>query len=171
MLISRRVLLVVSAAGSLLPLKALADPVFPTGMLLYTQRLGNLYVVDLLGKPVKLIANNGYSGNGAGKNDPDMQCLQDNGPIPQGLWNIVGVFNKNPDKAPTDFALKLSPDPTTDVCGRTNFWIHGDRNENPPFDPQSASEGCIIYPRNIRELIWNNQDKFDTKLRVVADEP
>jgi hypothetical protein len=139
-------------------------------MLLYTQRLGNLYAVDSLGSAT-LIAKSGYSGNGNGLNNPDMQCVEDVGPIPQGLWKIVGIFNKKTDHAPTDFALKLSPDPTTDVCGRTNFWIHGDRREDPAFDPHSASEGCIIFPLNVRQQLWDVRNNYGTDLQVVAEEP
>lgn len=35
-----------------------------------------------------IVASNGYSGRGAGKNNPSMQTIANVGPIPQGTWNI-----------------------------------------------------------------------------------
>jgi hypothetical protein len=45
------------------------------------------------------------------------------------------------------------------ALGRSLFRIHGDNAQN------DASHGCVILPRNIRELIWNSGDRA---LTVIA---
>src|SRR5882724_3374991 len=84
----------------------------------------------------------GYSGAGDGKNDPAMQAIHDVGPIPQGDWEIIGI--------------RL----TTDTFGRDGFLIHGDNRDH------TASQGCIIMGRDVREEIWNSGDR---DLQVVAE--
>ena len=59
------------------------------------------------------------------------------------------------------FVLRLTPAPTNEMFGRDGFLIHGDSIEH----PGSASHGCIILPRAIREAIAKSDD--DT-LHVVA---
>jgi len=95
----------------------------------------------------------GYAGKGAGKNNPAMQCVKDTGPLPVGNYTISAPTD---DKVVGLFALRLIPDPKNDMCGRSDFFIHG---ENPAHIGQS-SDGCIILPIYIRKLIWRSGDKL-----------
>jgi len=79
----------------------------------------------------------GYSGKGAGKNNPSMQHVRAEGPV----------------------TMKLTPI-GHNALGRTLFRIHGD-NQRMNF---TASEGCIILSRSIREKIANSDD---TRLNVI----
>ena len=100
----------------------------------------------------------GYSGNGYGYNNPAAQVVKKVGPIPQGKYTI--------DPSCTDAqvgpcAMRLVPDPTNLMFGRSGFFIHGD---NAAMN-RTASEGCIVLSRTIRELIAGSSD-FD--LTVIA---
>ena len=101
--------------------------------------------------------SSGYSGRDRGKNNPSMQAAKGIGPIPQGLWNITGVKD-SPDLGPV--CIILEPAKGTNTFGRSEFRIHGDSIKN----PGTASHGCIILPRAIRE--WIVRSKF-TQIRVV----
>jgi hypothetical protein len=101
---------------------------------------------------------NGYSGAELGKNNPAMQAARGVGPIPRGQWTMTGVENGGPTGP---FTIVLSPCTATDTCGRSAFRIHGDSIAH----PGTASHGCIILPRAIRERIW---DSLDHVLEVVA---
>ena len=103
----------------------------------------------------------GYSGFGPGRNQPDFQCLEDVGPIPRGSYDILA-----PKAGPTAYSLPLSARPETDLCGRANFLLHGDKALEPPFQLGIASEGCIIVSRRTREEIWSSGDHI---LEVVRD--
>jgi len=99
----------------------------------------------------------GYSGFGRGKNSPSMQAARGVGPIPRGRWKIVELYNSQ-NVGP--YALKLfaadaTPDDTHDETGRGAFRIHGDSIRN----PGTASHGCIILPRAVREQIWKSGDR------------
>ena len=94
----------------------------------------------------------GYSGNGAGLNNPNMQSTPFVGPIPQGPWDIGGPIDNPNSTGP--FTLPLTPETGTNTFGRNDFAIHGDN----ACGCGSASEGCVILPRNIREQIWNSGD-------------
>ena len=104
----------------------------------------------------------GYSGKGAGKNNPAMETVRATGPIPAGRWKIVGPPYDSKSVGP--YALKVFADDgklddTHARTGRGAFRIHGDNKTG------TASEGCIILPRAIRERIWNSGDR---DLEVVA---
>jgi hypothetical protein len=89
----------------------------------------------------------GYSGAGEGKNNPKAQSTQNVGPIPRGIYIIGAPYDS---KNVGSFALPLVPSQHS-ALGRTNFLIHGDSLKA----PGTASKGCIILPRTIRELIHN----------------
>lgn len=93
----------------------------------------------------------GYSGSGNGKNNPAMQDVQKIGPIPVGEY-FIGQPCDTPTHGP--YVLRLSPNPNNEMCGRSGFLIHGDSIEH----PGTASQGCIIMPRKVREQIWNSGD-------------
>jgi hypothetical protein len=120
---------------------------------LWKQASGELY---LRGSPVVAPYARGYAGLGAGKNNPDLQCVQDIGPIPAG-WYTIGQATADP--AP--LTLPLQPDPGNEMCGRSGFLIHADNIAKPGW----ASNGCIVIgDRTIREKI---RDSGVNRLLVV----
>jgi hypothetical protein len=96
--------------------------------------------------------SNGYAGNGRGKNNPSMQAAQGVGPIPAGKWKIVSVAD-SPNTGP--FTIKLQPCSGTECFGRSEFRIHGDSVAH----PGTASHGCIILQRSVRDRIWKSGDR------------
>lgn len=120
----------------------------------YKQSTGELFRT---GSPVTTPVAVGHAGVGTGKNNPDLQCVQDIGPIPRGDWTISALTDTPSLKG----ALPLTPKTGTDVCGRKDFFIHGDSVAQPGW----ASQGCIILPKEVRELIAASGDLH---LRVVA---
>ena len=109
-------------------------------------------------KSGKLISNDGtlmcvgYSGHGEGKNNPDMQSVKAIGPIPRGVYIIGGAYDS---KKTGTLTIMLIPNFNNEMFGRGDFRIHGDSIK----EPGTASHGCIIAPRNIRETIINGIDK------------
>ena len=99
----------------------------------------------------------GYAGKGIGKNQPSMQSVPDCGPIPQGTYTI-GAAVDTADHGP--FAMRLYPDPSNEMFGRSGFWLHGDS----VVHPGDASEGCIIMPLAARV---NVHESGDRRLRVI----
>lgn len=104
----------------------------------------------MMSRSGKLISS-GYSGNGRGKNNPSFQAAQGIGPIPRGMWSMVSVGD-SPNTGP--YTIVLAPNEGTDTLGRSEFRIHGDSIAN----PGSASHGCVILPRAVRETIWKSGD-------------
>lgn len=100
----------------------------------------------------------GYSGHGAGKNNPDLQDDAGIGPIPRGFWHMTGLESGGPTGP---FTIILDPEPGTVTFGRTLFRIHGDSKAH----PGSASHGCVILGPQVRHDIWNSGDHL---LDVVA---
>ena len=100
----------------------------------------------------------GYSGSlsKGGKNDPSKQCEHDIGPIPRGRYTVGP-----PGPGPSPYSLRLMPNSSNHMCGRSNFLIHGDSVSH----PGDASEGCIILSRNEREAIV----KTGLNLLLVTD--
>jgi Protein of unknown function (DUF2778) len=100
----------------------------------------------------------GYSGNGRGKNNPSMRGVAGVGPIPVGKWRIVEKYDSHNvgPYALTLHAVDATPDDDThDATGRGSFRIHGDSIRA----PGTASKGCIILPRNLRQRIWESGDR------------
>lgn len=115
----------------------------------------------LLSRNGKVISR-GYSGNGRGKNNPALEGVAGIGPIPAGVWKVESKYD-SPNVGP--YALKLiavdaTLDDTHDKTGRGAFRIHGDSIKA----PGTASRGCIILPRQVREQIWKSGDR---DLKVV----
>jgi hypothetical protein len=107
-------------------------------MLTYHQSTGELFNdMDRMAR--------GYSGSPEGKNDPSKESVRNVGPIPAGMWKIGEVYNS---KRVGPFCIRLEP-VDHDAHGRTHFLIHGDSIRN----PGTASKGCIIMPRKIRNKI------------------
>lgn len=108
-------------------------------------------------KTGRLISNSGelvgvgYSGSPLAKNNPELQQIRDQGPIPRGMYMIsapVDTVTHGP------YVLPLAPDAANTMFGRSGFLIHGDS----VVSPGSASEGCIIMARMVREDVWNSGD-------------
>jgi len=119
----------------------------------YQQSTGQLTAPD------GTIAGIGYSGNGPDLDSPAGQGDIGHGPIPQGYWS-VGEFSDHPLLGPV--SAPLAPDPGNDMDGRDGgFFIHGD---NAAMN-HTASEGCIILARPLREAI---RDSGDSSLLVIA---
>lgn len=100
----------------------------------------------------------GYSGQPACKNDPTKCSAHNEGPIPPGLYRIgdpVDTETHGP------YVLPLSPDDGNEMYGRSGFLIHGDSVAH----PGTASHGCIIMPRKVREVIHESGDRL---LEVTA---
>ena len=94
----------------------------------------------------------GYSGRGADLNNPSGEADVAQGPIPEGMWTIGAFFNDPGGKGP--IVCHLTPYPETDTFGRSGFMIHGDNSEA----NHTASEGCIILARPLREAIEASGD-------------
>lgn len=101
----------------------------------------------------------GYSGHGEGKNNPTLQHVHNVGPIPCGDYTI-GPPRNSKKRGP--YVLPLMPDPTNEMFERSAFLIHGDSIKT----PGTASEGCIILSRKVREAIWASEDK---RLKVIEE--
>lgn len=97
------------------------------------------------------IEGRGYSGAGDGKNNPSMQDVPNVGPIPVGLYTIEEPIDT---KTHGPYVMHLMPDAENDMFGRSAFMMHGDSVVN----PGTASEGCIIMPRTVREKVWQSGD-------------
>lgn len=121
----------------------------------YAQRSGELQ------QDGKTVAT-GYSGAGAGKNNPALENVPNVGPIPQGDWTIAGPPADTVDHGP--YVLKLNPAVGTETFGRSGFLMHGDSKEH----PGCASHGCVILPRAVREQVWTSGDR---ELEVLAEIP
>lgn len=98
----------------------------------------------------------GYSGTGAGRNDPEMQNVPDVGPLPQGDYDIGPEYE---DAHLGPCVMALTPREGTNTFGRSLFRIHGDNARN------DASHGCVILGPSIRYEI---SDSGDTELTVTA---
>lgn len=116
-----------------------------------------------LSRDGKFVAK-GYSGKGRGKNNPALQGMAGIGPLPAGRYRIVRRY----DSARVGpYALALDPvdavpgNDRHEPTGRSAFRIHGDSVRQ----PGTASRGCIILPRAVRERIWTSGDR---DLEVVA---
>lgn len=129
-------------------------------MWIYKQSTGELFRKRSVAVAPTLVAQ-GFAGVGAGRNNPDLQCQEDVGPIPRGKYKISGIKSQ-----PTEMSLVLIPDPATDMCSpaRSGFLIHGDRAPGVALNPNVASSGCIILAKDIRTSI---NESGDTDLEVI----
>jgi RHS repeat-associated protein len=138
----------------------------PSGLdWIYHQASGKMnHVDDQTGETTEVCT--GYSGHNFGLNNPFAQDIpggpkdSDAGPLPQGSYTIGPLQNNEtgtgvvlPD------SMRLIPDPTNDMFGRSGFLIHGGNMKN-----KSSSQGCIVLPQDCRITIGSSNDKV---LRVV----
>lgn len=98
----------------------------------------------------------GYSGTGAGRNNPAMQAVHDVGPLPEGFY-LIGPAYEHPKLGP--LTMNLIPDIDNQMFGRSDFRMHGD---NATHD---ASEGCIVMEHGVRLRLSQSTDR---RLQVIA---
>jgi hypothetical protein len=101
----------------------------------------------------------GYSGHGAGLNNPAMEGAAGVGPIPAGHWKIEPARDGG-HLGP--LVMDLDPVPPFNAHGRTLFRIHGDNGHG----DHSASDGCIILDHPFRQQIATAVAHGDTTLIV-----
>lgn len=110
-----------------------------------------------LSRDGKLVSR-GYSGKGRGMNNPAMQCVQGIGPLPRGRWKLMNIYD-SANVGPRCITLWKADDAKFDdfdqATGRGAFRIHGDSIRA----PGTASKGCIILPRAVREAMWASGDR------------
>jgi hypothetical protein len=111
----------------------------------YHQADGTLY--DPQGNAV---ASDAYSGAGVGRNNSAMEQMPNVGPIPRGTYQIEHSRH-SPRTGPV--SMNLTPQPGNQMFGRSAFMIHGDNRTH------TASQGCIILRRDLREQIDRSDDK------------
>ena len=78
--------------------------------------------------PGPVLKSKGYAGGNCGKNpeginNADMQSVHDIGPLPEGLYTrgkLVPQSHLGRD------AIALIPDPSNEMHGRGDFYLHGD---------------------------------------------
>ena len=91
----------------------------------------------------------GYSGAGDGKNNPADEAIQGVGPIPTGSYTIGQPYDTTTHGP---FVMRLTPAADNQMDGRSGFLMHGDNATH------TASQGCIIMPRNVREQVAASGD-------------
>lgn len=126
-------------------------------VLVYGQSSGRLSLADQGGEGSSSSLGRGYSGASPYVNSPDAEALVARGPIPRGSYKLVGPFD-HVRLGPV--VWYLAPEKSNNMHGRSGFFIHGD-NE---FGNQTASRGCIILARSIRDKI---RDSGATLLQVL----
>ena len=100
----------------------------------------------------------GYAGHELGKNNPQLQNIKNVGPLPTGIYTIE---QPGDDPVVGRYAMRLCPDPTNDMYGRADFFIHGDN----PNHIGESSDGCIVVALGVRQEIW---DSNDHTLKVIS---
>lgn len=94
-----------------------------------------------------------YSGRGFGLDNPAAEKMAGVGPIPRGEYHIG--LPQNPVGHLGPLAMPLLPTAATNDFGRNGFFMHGD---NMSLD-HSASHGCIVAGRSIREMVAVSTDR------------
>lgn len=89
----------------------------------------------------------GYSGTGVGRNNPNLEPIHNEGPIPRGKYTIGPSHTED---VLGQVVMNLTPG--FDAYGRTDFRIHGDNEQH------DASHGCIILPRWARQAVAASGD-------------
>jgi hypothetical protein len=107
--------------------------------------------------PDMAVAGSGYSGQPPHVNDTAAVDLKNEGPLPPG-WYTMGQPVEGTHLGP--LSLPLEPDAENEMHGRGGFYCHGDSIDHPGY----ASDGCIILPRSVRDVLAASSDR---RLRVV----
>jgi|SRR5208337_845460 len=99
----------------------------------------------------------GYAGGACGSrpdaiNNPAYQYTKGIGPLPTGLYTM-GDAVEGSHLGP--LAIPLTPDPSNDMQGRDDFYIHADTIGH----PRCASNGCIVLSHATRVLLSQSSDR------------
>lgn len=111
----------------------------------------------------------GYSGHGAGVNNPDMETVHDIGPLPRGGYvmepviDVDGKLCSYEGKAAP--VIRLVPNPETEMFGRAGMLMHGDLRQH--VGENLASKGCIVQSLYVREQVAAWIAKGDKDLEVT----
>jgi hypothetical protein len=116
----------------------------------WSQSAGSLTHVDDASGARELVYTGGYSGHGEGINNPDMENVRHVGPLPRGSSRI----GPQQDNGRLRASMRLTPAPSNNMHGRSGFLIHGDNGRG----YRSASEGCPVVPRWVRDEISGSGD-------------
>jgi hypothetical protein len=100
----------------------------------YRQRTGQLYGNGEL-------AEVGYSGRDEGLNNGARQFEPNVGPIPRGVWKIVGRATNV-----TPLGWRLAYVNGMGTRGRSGFQVHGGKLDG----TRTASHGCVVLSRHTR---------------------
>lgn len=91
----------------------------------------------------------GYSGQGAGYNNPAYQCVSNTGPLPATVYKLAYCRNTMHDPpVQRPCAFYLEPQRPSEMCGRSEFFVHGCQccttgdDSNPPA--AGCSAGCVV---------------------------
>ncbi|MEQ1931385.1 MAG: RHS repeat-associated core domain-containing protein [Parvularculaceae bacterium] len=103
----------------------------------------------------------GYSGAAGSVNLSSHQGIESSGPIPQGRYSIGRPRDSN---STGRFVMDLTPDRSNEMFSRRAFQIHGDN----ALRNRSASEGCVILPREVRNAI---AESGDDRLWITGSAP
>ncbi len=113
----------------------------------YRQRTGE--IID----PGGNLLERGYSGKGVGVNNPDMQHVEDTGPLPEGTWRMESAVERHPRLGLVAIPLTMVEG---DWFGRHSFYVHGDNHAM----NRTASSGCIIASRRVRDRMAASKDRY-----------
>lgn len=102
----------------------------------------------------------GYSGNGEGLNNPEMQNIRMHGPLPRGSYTIQRP-SVHPKLGPV--AMELLPYSTNQMFLRGDFFLHGDNSQL----NHTASDGCIILPHDVRTAVAEDVMQGNALLEVM----
>jgi hypothetical protein len=125
----------------------------PNGALTYIQSSG--IVQNEVGKKIA----QGWAGNHAGRNNPDMQDHVGLGPLPQGKYRF-GPWGDH--ETVPGYPKHLGPLISSltqiegETYGRSSFYMHGPGGA----DPSQSSMGCIEIFRPEREIIRSLDPEF-----------
>lgn len=125
-------------------------------MFTFSQTLGRMLDQD------ENYVGTGWSGNGLGTDNPEMEMVPNVGPLPKGKYTI-GPSYHHPKLGPC--TMDLLPDPANNMYGREDFRIHGAASGDTFINPGFSSEGCIVLPPGPRSTISASSDKI---LQVVV---
>jgi hypothetical protein len=114
-------------------------------MLTYSQPAGTL--TDASGS----LLGTGYSGHPPYVNVASAENLPNQGPCPRGQYTLIPIADGG-HLGPCVFRLVAAP--SNEMFGRSGFYIHGD---DAAMD-HTASDGCLIFDRPIRETILSGGD-------------
>lgn len=92
-----------------------------------------------------------YAGAEGYKDDPDLECVANKGPLPRGKYKIGSPVANHPTAG--RYVLRLTPYAGNNMCGRAGFLIHGDNGQG------TASHGCIVASLDVRTKIASSGDR------------